>query len=71
VLTTAEKQPFEASREPRLWKIKQNVSDVEDLLDELEDSRSRGRKFVGASDLWSQVCRMVDFRHILVALISS
>lgn len=68
VLTTAEKQPFEASREPRVRKIKQNVYDVEDLLDELEDSRSSGRKFAGASDLWSQVSSMDDFRHIFSGL---
>ena len=67
-LTAAEKQPFEASSQPRLRKIKQNVYDVEDILDELEDgscSSSRGRKFAGASYLCSQVSSMDEFRLII------
>nr|CAB3456811.1 unnamed protein product [Digitaria exilis] len=54
VLTAAEKQPFEASRELRLRKIKQHVYDVEDILDDLEDGSIRGRKLQENSNLWSQ-----------------
>jgi len=39
---------------------------VEDILDELEDGSSRGRKFDGASDLWSQTDHMLLCREILV-----
>lgn len=67
VLTAAEKRPFEASREPRLRKIKQHVYDVEDILDDLEDGSIRGRKLQGPSNLWSQVSSTDHFRHILLS----
>jgi hypothetical protein len=64
ILTNVEKQPFDGSREPCLSKIKQNIYDVEDILDELENGSfraqrsSRGWKLAEASDLWSQVRSM-------------
>ncbi|CAN6217304.1 unnamed protein product [Urochloa humidicola] len=63
VLTVAEKQPFGASRQPRLRKIKQNVYDLEDILDELEDGSIRGRRFAGASVLWSQAVFSFSYNH--------
>ncbi|KAF8661235.1 hypothetical protein HU200_057079 [Digitaria exilis] len=59
VLTAAEKQPFEASRELRLRKIKQHVYDVEDILDDLEDGSIRGRKLQENSNLWSQNTKII------------
>jgi hypothetical protein len=61
VLTTAEKQAFEASKEPLLRKIKQSVYDVEDILDEIDDGSinffwsSPLRKLAGAADSKPQV----------------
>ncbi|CAN6195562.1 unnamed protein product [Urochloa humidicola] len=63
VLTVAEKQPFGASRQPRLRKIKQNVYDLEDILDELEYGSIRGRRFAGASVLWSQAVFSFSYNH--------
>ncbi|XP_021308594.1 putative disease resistance protein RGA3 isoform X4 [Sorghum bicolor] len=69
ILTNVEKQPFDGSREPCLSKIKQNIYDVEDILDELENGSfraqrsSRGWKLAEASDLWSQVAFSFSSNH--------
>lgn len=70
ILANVEKQPFDESREPCLNKIKQNIYDVEDILDDLEignfraQGSSRGWKFAEASDLWSQVRSLGILAHI-------
>ncbi|CAL5088897.1 unnamed protein product [Urochloa decumbens] len=63
VLTVSDKQPFEASSQLRLRRIIQNVYDVEDILDELEDVSIRGRRFAGASVLWSQTVFSFSYSH--------
>ncbi|CAD6342446.1 unnamed protein product [Miscanthus lutarioriparius] len=69
ILANVEKQPFDGSREPCLSKIKHNIYDVEDILDELENGSFRaqrssmGWKLAEASDLWSQVVFSFSSNH--------